>query len=339
MDATRPATPQPRPAGMPRLTVLVCTHNRAGLLVRMLKTLDQAARPSGWAVDVLVAANACSDDTHAQLDAWRQQVAGRGGLPLTWFAEPVPGKSNALNSALPRVDSDLIAFVDDDHRVDAGYLVAVCRAAARHPEADLFCGRILPDWDGGEPAWVHDTGPYRIYPLPVPRFDQGDESFELTPDRAVPGGGNLFIRTPWAARIGPFDTAMGPTGHDLGGAEDLDWVLRGLGLGARLRYVPDMVQHHYVDSARMTLGYVMKKAYKRTASTVRLEASGAGKAVPRYLYRKLAEYTLLACTALGTSRRRYYLVRTAAALGEFAGYRQLRRLPRAATTSLHATDR
>ena len=111
----------------------------------------------------------------------------------------MPGKSHALNSALPRVESDLVAFVDDDHRVDAGYLVAVCRAAEAHPEADLFCGRILPDWDGSEPAWVHDSGPYRIYPLPVPRFDQGDASRELTPDQAVPGGGNLFLRTPWLA--------------------------------------------------------------------------------------------------------------------------------------------
>mgnify|MGYP001166022977 FL=1 len=323
---------------MPSLTVLICTHDRAELLARTLLTLNSARRPTGWAVDVLVAANACRDDTHDVLERHCAQVEARGWLPLRWFAEPVPGKSNALNSALPRVGSELIAFVDDDHRVDAGYLEAVCRAADRHPEADLFCGRILPDWDGREPAWVHDDGPYRIYPLPVPRFDQGDEPFELTPDRAIPGGGNLAVRTATAARIGPFDTAMGPTGHDLGGAEDLDWVLRGQRLGARLRYVPDMVQYHYVDTARLTLGYVMKKAYKRTASTVRLEADEGRTSVPRYLYRKLAEYALLACTAVGASRRRYYLVRTAAALGEFAGYRQLRRLPRTAAPA-PASDR
>jgi GT2 family glycosyltransferase len=327
---------------MPRLTVLICTHDRAGLLMRTLASLNGAGRPPGWDVDVLVAANACRDDTHARLDDYRRQAAARGWLPLQWFAEPVPGKSNALNSALPRADSDLIAFVDDDHRVHEDYLAAICRAAERHPEAALFCGRILPDWDGREPPWVHDTGPYRIYPLPVPRFDQGDEPFELTPDRAIPGGGNLAIRTPWAARIGPFDTAMGPTGHDLGGAEDLDWVLRGQRLGARLRYVPDMVQYHYVDTARLTLGYVMKKAYKRTASTVRLEEPGtatASGAVPRYVYRKLAEYALRAGTSLGTARRRYYLVRTAAALGELAGYRQLRQLRRQAAAGAHAARR
>jgi len=47
--------------------------------------------------------------------------------------------------------------------------------------------------------------------------------------------------------------------------------------------------------------------------------------VPKYLYRKIAEYGLKACTAIGQSRRRFYLVRTAAALGEIAGHLQQRR--------------
>lgn len=310
---------------MGRLTILICTHDRVQLLEKALTSLNAAERPAGWSVDILVAANACRDGTHAMLDAYGLQAAEVKGLPLKWLSEPTPGKSNALNTALPRIDSDIVAFVDDDHRVDAGYLAAVCSAADAYPEADLFCGRILPDWDGSEPAWVHDNGPYRIYPLPVPRFDQGDAGRELTPDVAVPGGGNLFLRTPWLEKIGRFATEMGPTGHDLGGAEDLDWVLRALGQGARLRYVPDMVQHHFVDAERLTLGYLMRKAYKRTASTIGLEPQDTGDRVPRYLYRKIAEYVIKAVTALGTQRRRFYLVRSAAALGELAGHVQLRR--------------
>lgn len=315
---------------MPRLTVLICTHNRVELLGKTLASMNAAARPTGWEVDILVAANTCQDTTHAFLDDYATRSSARNWLPLTWFPEPVPGKSNALNSAMPRVASDLVAFVDDDHRVDEGYLSAVCLAADAHPDADLFCGRILPDWDGSEPPWVHDQGPYRIYPLPVPRFDLGDTSMELTPDVAIPGGGNLFLRTPWLSRVGTFDTDMGPTGHDLGGAEDLEWVLRALGLGARLRYAPRVVQFHYVDASRLTLPYLMKKAYKRTASTVVIDQARGGP-VPKYLYRKLAEYGFKACTALDHSRRRFFLVRTAAALGEIAGHLQRRRAGRGGT--------
>lgn len=306
----------------PLLTVLICTHDRAALLARTLESLNAAERPADG-VQLLVVANRCSDGTHELLERYVAVPGDR--LPLRWIAEPTPGKSHALNRALPEVDTPLVAFVDDDHRVDAGYLAAVCRAAANHPGADLFCGRILPDWDGSEPAWVHDRGRYRIYPLPVPRFDQGDTPRQLKPDQAVPGGGNLFLRTPWAARTGLFATDMGPTGHDLGGAEDLEWVLRALRLGARLHYAPDVVQHHYVDADRLKLGYLMEKAYKRTASIIRLEPQRAGGAVPRYLYRKIAEYGVKACTAIGSARRRFYLVRTAAACGEFAGHLQARR--------------
>lgn len=119
---------------------------------------------------------------------------------------------------------------------------------------------------------------------------------------------------------------LGPTGHDLGGAEDMEWVLRALRLGARLQYAPDVVQYHYVDSARLTLPYLMKKAYKRTASTICIDPTRNRRGVPKYLYRKVAEYGVKACTAFSQDRRRFYLVRTAAALGEISGYLQRRPL-------------
>jgi hypothetical protein len=161
--------------------------------------------------------------------------------------------------------------------------------------------------------------------LPVPRFDLGDMSKEIKPDLAIPGGGNLFLRTPWLLRVGPFATDMGPTGHNLGGSEDLDWVLRAFRLGAHMRYVPSAIQYHFVDASRLNLLYLVKKAYKRTASTIRIEASTNATAVPKYLFRKALEYALQACTSLSQTRRRFYFVRTAAALGEIAGHLQRRR--------------
>jgi GT2 family glycosyltransferase len=305
------------------VTIFICTHNRAELLERTLASLNAATRPQDWAVEILVVANACTDATHAFLENYvRQQTGSDGRLPLRWVVESAPGKSNALNHGMPLVTSDLVAFVDDDHRVDRSYLFHVCKAAEDYPEADIFCGRILPDWEGTEPEWVHDAGPYRIYPLPVPRFDQGDAPRRLTPDIATPGGGNLFLRSEWLAKTGPFVVDMGPVGHDLEGGEDLEWVLRAQNLGARLQYVPQVVQYHYVDARRLTLPYLMKKAYVRTASTTRLGNPEKPAGVPRYLYRKLAEYLVGVLTAFGSTRRRFYLVRSAAALGEIAGHRQ-----------------
>ena len=113
-------------------------------------------------------------------------------------------------------------------------------------------------------------------------------------------------------------------------AEYLDWVLRAQKLGFRLRYVPDMIQYHYVDASRLTLPYIMNKAYKRTASRIRVNTPAVDHQVPRYLYRKLVQYLLSALTAISQARRRFYLVRTAAALGEINGHLHLRRLARRA---------
>jgi arylsulfatase A-like enzyme/GT2 family glycosyltransferase len=301
---------------MTALTILICTHNRADLLQKTLASLNRARRPA-MPVHILVAANACSDDTVAQMQAYQVRQAAENGLLLQILDVPMPGKSHALNAAIPTIETELIALVDDDHRVDEHYLTAIEQAAATWPEAGLYCGKILPDWDGSEPAWVHDDGPYRIYPLPVPRYDQGDVPRAITAETGpIPGGGNLIVRRHVFELAGQFSTELGPHGHDLGGGEDSEYVLRALARGERCQYAPDIVQHHYVDTERLRLGYLLKKSYQRTRSTARIHGGGS---VPLYMWRKLAEYGFHSLLGLSWAKRRFYWVRTAAALGEIRG--------------------
>jgi arylsulfatase A-like enzyme/GT2 family glycosyltransferase len=254
------------------------------------------------------------------MQAYQLRQDAEGGLPLRLIAVPAPGKSHALNRAIPEIDTDLTAFVDDDHRVDENYLIAIEQAATTWPDAGLYCGRILPDWDGSEPEWVHDDGPYRIYPLPVPRYDQADQPKTITPEEGpIPGGGNLVVRRHVFELAGEFSTELGPHGHDLGGGEDSEYVLRAMNRGVRCQYVPNMVQHHYVDSDRLKLGYLLKKSYQRTRSTSRIHGNGR---VPLFMWRKLAEYGFHSLFSLSWARRRFYWMRTAAALGEAQGRRE-----------------
>lgn len=304
---------------MTTLTILICTHDRADLLERVLASLNTAQRPA-MPVQILVAANACSDDTMARMQAYQSQQADKGWLPLRAINVPTPGKSHALNRAIPEIDTELVAFVDDDHRADDNYLLAIEQAAQAWPDAGLYCGRILPDWDGTEPAWVHDAGPYRIYPLPVPRYDQGDQPRPIDLNGPFPGGGNLFLRREVFEKTGGFSTELGPKGHDLGGGEDSDFVLRALMAGVRLQYVPDVVQYHYVDLERFRFRYILQKSYQRSRSVSRVHHGGS--AIPRYMWRKLANYLGAAALSLNWPRTRFYLVRVAATLGEIRGVSQ-----------------
>ena len=308
------------------ITVFICTHNRAELLDNVLASLNAAKRPR-QPVELLVIANNCSDGTADLLSDYAAAPGTR--LPLRWIAEPTPGKSHALNRGIPAVRTDLVAFVDDDHRIDDDYFVEIERAADAHPGIDIFCGRILPDWTGEEPRWVHDEGPYRIYPLPVPRYDLGAHAMPVTEEEGpVPGGGNLVVRRQVFDLAGRFSTDLGPHGHDLGGGEDSEYVIRALRRGATLRYWPGIVQYHYVDLERLSLSYIVRKGFQRTRSTARLKHTGEG--VPLFAWRKLLEYALHIVFALSWQKRRFYLVRVAASLGEIRGMHEAsrrRRLP------------
>jgi GT2 family glycosyltransferase len=299
------------------LTILICTHNRSALLDRVLISLNQAHRPASWSVDIMVVANACTDATATLLQNYLAQATSRDWLPLVWHAEATPGKSHALNSAIPKLRSDLVAFVDDDHRVDKSYLISICQAAESYPDTTMFCGRILPDWDGSEPAWVHDTGPYRIYPLPVPLQDHGETTHPIGLEDRIPGGGNLFLRREVFDRIGNFATELGPQGHNLGGGEDTDFVLRALNAGEQLIYIPDVLQYHYVDPDRLRLGYLLRKSFQRSRAGVKTRHTHAR--IPLYMWRKLAKYSFHAVTSLQWAKTRFFLVRMAAILGEIRG--------------------
>lgn len=303
------------------LTILICTHNRAALLSQALAHLNAATRPAGCEIDILVAANACTDETAGRLARYSANQASQNLLPLNWFDEPRPGKSHALNSAVSRLKSDWVAIVDDDHRVADDFLEQIVSAVAANPAATMLCGRILPDWDGSEPAWVHDEGPYRIYPLPVPRQDFGDTAREIGIDGPIPGGGNQILRLAVFQRVGNFATELGPQGHNLGGGEDTEFMLRALRAGERLRYAPSIVQYHFVDATRLTPWYLMRKAFHRSRASVQLLQS-SGDGVPLYAWRKLLEYLLAALISFSWIRTRFYLVRTAASLGEISAMRE-----------------
>lgn len=307
------ALPTPR-----RLTILICTHNRAGLLQQVLNSINEAQRPASWHIDILVAANACTDGTYDLLRAYPTASPDRTPLPLVWFEEPTPGKSFALNSALARIDADLVFFEDDDQRVANDFLIRACEVAERQAEVSIFCGRLLPDWTGKEPEWVHLSNAYRIYPAPVPVYDLGMQAHTLDEEEDLPTGGNLVLRAPLIRKLGLFSTDLGPRGHNLGGGEDNAYIKKAIAMGERIFYEPRLLQYHYVDPQRLKLGFLMRLANQRTFAVMRM--GEPIRFIPRYVWRKLATHLAHSLLTFRADKRRFHLVRAAATLGEIRGF-------------------
>ena len=300
-----------------RFTIVICTHNRLALLRKVVASIDGARRPHGIELACLVIANACHDGT----ESWLQhRAARRRGVPLGWVRERQAGKTKALNRALSILQTDWAIFIDDDHEVRTDFLSAIANGIRGAPDASMFCGRIWPNWSGDEPRWARATGDYRIYPLPVPCFDLGDQEKRLGPGGRIPGGGNLAVHADALRRTGWFNEALGPVGDSTRGSEDTDYVLRALENGECLRYIPDMVQFHYVDPGRLRLSYIVRKSYDRSRS-VSIAAGAGGRPVPLYLWRKAASYMARALVSLKPARSRFYMVRAAATFGEISACR------------------
>lgn len=286
-------------------------------LGQALDSLAQAKQPVGVAIEVLVVANACTDGTAEMLTALAEKKV-LGGLPLRWVEEPTPGKSYALNRAVGETEAKALCFLDDDQFVDISFLEAVADALVAYPEYDIICGKLNPAWDGTEPAWVHETGKYRIPIRPFPEYDFGDAPKEITPGHKLPSGGNITVRRRAFDCAGGFSADLGPEGHNLLGGEDLEFLMRCLRHGLRIGYMPTISQLHAIEQERMSTIYMMRKSYLRSLSSVLMSTSHPGH-MQRYMVVKPLIYLFLSLLSACAGRRFYYLIRLSAASGELRG--------------------
>ena len=306
-----------------KLTLVICTHNRSVLLSKALASINNAVTPAQANITILVIANACTDDTVKKLQEYQQRQIDYHWLPMEFVEEPKAGKSYALNKALTLVTSGWVCFTDDDQRVDENYFKSVIDAINNHPETTLLCGKLIPDWTGSEPAWVHEKGQYKITPIPFPHFDLGDNPLILSEKKAIPSGGNLIVEHKVFKRIGTFSEALGPKGHDLMGSEDSDFILRALAVKEPLNYIPAIVQYHYVDSSRLKLPYLIFKGFQRNRS-ITLTHCPERTRIPKYLWLKLGQYSAGVLFSFNANRIRFYLTKAAGIIGQIVGHIQSR---------------
>ncbi|WP_426416990.1 glycosyltransferase [Aestuariirhabdus sp. LZHN29] len=297
-----------------QLEVIICTHNRSALLAQTLSSISAAKKPLHADLSVTVIANHCSDDTEERV----KELAASYPFPLRVLIEEKAGKSHALNLAIKHLTGDYQIYIDDDHRIDNGFFRNIERVIEQNPDYEIFCGKIIPDWDGHEPLWIHDKQ-YPVYPLPIPHYDLGEENREITAKERLPGGGNLVMAKAVTAQVGDFNVYLGPLGHNLGGGEDGDYVRRALNKGYRILYDPAPLQYHWVDSKRLTLGYLLKKAYSRSRSAAYIKITNR-QLPPRFLFTKMALNICQLLWPIPLARLRFYLMRCSSTAGEIAAY-------------------
>src|SRR5688572_21137965 len=97
----------PRGAARSKLSVVICTYNRAPLLVKVLESLCQQTL-SKDNFEVVVINDGSSDNTEAIAASFA------GKLPLRYLYQRNAGLASAKNRGLFACRGDLVFFMDDD---------------------------------------------------------------------------------------------------------------------------------------------------------------------------------------------------------------------------------
>jgi len=202
------------------LSVVVPTRDRPELLELCLRSLRASLRPQ----DELIVADSASRNGAVKRAA--ESVGAR------YIRCELPGASRARNAGWGCAHHDIVAFIDDDVRVDPDWAEAVAGAFARAPEIAFITGRIGLSADQAETE------------RPVAFIDERDPFPIDTTARGTLGhSANLAVRRSALEVVGGFDEILG-AGGPLCGAEDYDLFDRLFAAGLIGRYEPSASSVH-----------------------------------------------------------------------------------------------
>lgn len=282
------------------LSVVVCTRDRPQALAESLASIQSLEHHN---FEIVVVDNAPTSGATAEIVT---RLAARDRR-LRYVVEARPGLSRARNRGVAEARGAVIAFTDDDARVDAAWLDALLRGFARDesvgcvtgsvPAADLgglaqqqFERRV--NWSAGSEPVLFD----------VRRPPEGALLFPYAAGQFGTGA-NMAFRRDALASTGPFDEALG-AGSRARGGEDLDMFVRVLRAGWAIAHEPAAVVRH---------------AHRDNADELRSQLHGYGVGLTAYLTKHLlsprAAFGILARVPAGLRHGRSLLRRNGGSEG------------------------
>lgn len=237
---------------MIRLSLIIATYNRAEPLLAALESVvNQTAPAAQW--ECVVVNNNSQDDTEARFGAF---AARYPALNLRLVTERRQGLSHARNRGIAETTGEYIAVIDDDERINPGFIAAYTDFFDAHPAVASAGGRIIPEYPEGRPLWMSK---YTEIPIANP-INLGDRPRPF-PAGKIPGGGNMALRRAAVEKYGAFDPTLGRTGVKLIGGEESDLFERLARAGEQCWYVPEAVMWHIIPPQKLTEEYFRRLCF------------------------------------------------------------------------------
>ena len=229
-------------AKLPMVSVIVPTAGRPERIEACLASLR--ALQYGGPCELIVVDNAPQDGrTHAVVEA-----CARADDRVRYFAEPLPGSSVARNRGIREAAGEILAFTDDDVRLDAQWLKWMVQPFLGDERVGVVTGLVLPArFDTAGQRWFEELYGFakgyepQVYDNDVNRAD--DRAFYPYWGGVFGSGNSMAFRSSVLRAIGGFDPALGAGSPALAGA-DIESFSHAVLAGSRLVYEPRAVCWH-----------------------------------------------------------------------------------------------
>lgn len=236
----------------PRITIVICTYNRAGYLKDTLEDLaEQDIYPSLY--EILVINNNSSDGTDTVCEIFSKT---HPKSLFRWVNEPNQGLSYARNRAVKEALTQILLYIDDDVYLPYDFVRSALEYVDKRQSTLCAGGRIFVSFDDleSQPDWI----PAELMPM-FGLHDLGSHD-KIYPSGNFPRGGNMMIRKTVFDAFGYFDTQLGRTGKKLLGSEEKAFFDRIRKNGVQLHYWAEMQLTHRIGSQRLEKEYLKKQS-------------------------------------------------------------------------------
>lgn len=260
-------------SGSKSISVIIATRNRSEQVAICVRRFLDTAPLLDAAWELIVVDNGSTDDTAERIAA----IQADSGLPLTYIHEPTPGVSAARNAGIRAARFEILAFTDDDCRVDPLWLCAIQRCFAEDPAVEMVGGRV-------------DLFDARDYEISIRRFDDRLEVKTIDEVFTRLIGCNAAISAAALRRSGYFDTGMGP-GTKFKAGEDHELFYRVLKGGGKIVYEPSIRVEHAHGRRQACDVRALKANYVKGRATIFGKHIRAGdRALIKRVYWELLAY-------------------------------------------------
>jgi len=222
----------------PIISVVVCTYNRAELLVNALQSLcEQTLEASRY--ELILVDNNSRDNTRAVTDGFCCRYPH-----LRYCVEKEQGLSHARNRGWRESQGMYVAYVDDECKVPAQWLAIALQIIERLSPA-VFGGPYYGYHNSPKPRWWKES---------YGAFEHSETASVLAQGEYLRGG-NIFIRRKLLEASGGFDSRYGMVGQKLAYAEetDLQKRIRAMWPDELIHYDPKLYVWHLVRPEKMAL--------------------------------------------------------------------------------------